>query len=49
MALAAVTSWYPGLDLSALRAIVVARQLPPLPAAFPNPTLTVHLNFAYQQ
>ena len=43
------SSGYPALDLTALRAIVVAKQLPPLPAAFPNPTLTVHLNFAYQQ
>ncbi len=24
------------------------RQLPPLPAQFPNPTLTVHLNFQFQ-
>ncbi|MSO45385.1 MAG: TonB family protein [Acidobacteria bacterium] len=37
------------LDLAALRSIVVTKQLPPLPAAFPNPTLTVHLNFEYQQ
>jgi periplasmic protein TonB len=43
------SSGYPGLDLTALRAVVVAKQLPPLPAAFPNPVLTVHLNFAYQQ
>jgi TonB family protein len=43
------SSGYPGLDLTALRAILVAKQLPPLPSAFPNPTLTVHLNFAYQQ
>jgi TonB family protein len=39
----------PALDLAALRAIVVTRQLTPLPAAFPNPSLTVHLNFEYQQ
>lgn len=37
------------LDLAALRAIVVTRQIPPLPAQFPNPTLTVHLNFEYQR
>jgi TonB family protein len=37
------------LDFSALRAIVTTRQIPPLPTVFPNPTLTVHLNFAYQQ
>lgn len=35
------------LDLSALRAVVGTRQLPPLPSGFPNPTLTVHLNFQY--
>ena len=27
----------------------ITRQLPPLPEAFPNPTLTVHLNFQYQR
>lgn len=42
-------SGYAALDLAALRAVVVARQLPPLPAAFPNPSLTVHLNFEYQR
>lgn len=42
-------SGYPALDLSAQRAILVTRQIPPLPSAFPNPSLTVHLNFAYQQ
>lgn len=36
------------LDLAALRAILQTRVLPPLPEAFPNPTLTVHLNFQYQ-
>ena len=41
-------SGYPALDLAALRAILVTKQLPPLPAAFPNPSLTVHLNFQYQ-
>jgi len=41
-------SGYPALDLSAQRALLVTRQIPPLPTAFPNPTLTVHLNFAYQ-
>jgi protein TonB len=43
------SSGSPALDLTALRAIVVTKQIPPLPGAFPNPTLTVHLNFAYQQ
>jgi TonB family protein len=35
------------LDLNAMRALVATRQLPPLPSAFPNPSLTVHLNFQY--
>jgi TonB family protein len=41
------TSGNPALDQSAQRAVVVTRQLPPLPSQFPNPTLTVHLNFQY--
>ena len=36
------------LDLAAMRAVVQTRALNPLPAQFPNPTLTVHLNFQYQ-
>ena len=36
------------LDLAAMRAILSTRALTPLPDAFPNPTLTVHLNFQYQ-
>ena len=32
-----------------MRALLATRQLPPLPAAFPNPSLTVHLNFQYTQ
>jgi TonB family protein len=43
------SSGYATLDLQARRAVVVTQQLPPLPAAFPNPTLTVHLNFQYQR
>jgi TonB family protein len=39
----------PTLDIAAQRAIAMTRKLPPLPDAFPNPTLTVHLNFQYQQ
>ena len=42
-------SGYTDLDLAAKRAVIVTRQLPPLPQAFPNPTLTVHLNFQYQR
>jgi TonB family protein len=43
------SSGYPTLDQNAQRAVVVTRQLPPLPTAFPNPILTVHLNFQYQR
>jgi TonB family protein len=42
-------SGYAPLDISAQRAVLVTRQLPPLPSAFPNPSLTVHLNFQYQR
>jgi protein TonB len=42
-------SGYPTLDFAALRAVLATAQLPPLPAAFPNPSLTVHLNFEYQR
>ena len=31
------------------RAVQITRKLPPLPAQFTNPTLTVHLNFQYQR
>jgi TonB family protein len=40
-------SRYAGHNLGSQRALLVTRQLPPLPAAFPNPTLTVHLTFEY--
>jgi TonB family protein len=43
------SSGYAALDFNAQRAILVTRQLPPLPEAFPNPTLTVHLHFEYQR
>ena len=42
-------SGYTALDINALRAVVATRQLTPLPAAFPNSTLTVHLNFQYSR
>jgi TonB family protein len=41
------TSNYTALDINALRAVMATRQLTPLPAGFPNPSLTVHLNFQY--
>lgn len=41
------SSNYAALDINALRAVVATRQLTPLPAGFPNPSLTVHLNFQY--
>ena len=37
------------LDLAASARCCLTRQLPPLPAAYPNPTLTVHLTFEYQR
>lgn len=43
------SSGYPGLDLTAQRALLNTRQLPELPAAYRNQTLTVHLNFNYQR
>ena len=36
------------LDIAAMRAVLTTGMLTPLPDAFPNPTLTVHLNFQYQ-
>jgi len=39
----------PTLNIAAQRAVVLTRKLPPLPDAFPNPTLTVHLDFQYQR
>jgi TonB family protein len=41
------SSGFAALDINAQRALLVTRQLPGLPAGFPNPTLTVHLNFQY--
>ncbi len=43
------SSGNPALDLSALSSIVSTKQIPPLPSAFPNSTLTVHLNFEYHR
>ena len=41
------SSGYSVPDLNALRAVLGTRQLPPLPAAFNNPILPVHLSFEY--
>jgi outer membrane biosynthesis protein TonB len=38
----------PFLDLVSQRALEQTRRLPPLPAAFTNPRLTVHLEFQYK-
>jgi TonB family protein len=43
------SSGYTALDLTAQRALLLTRQLPPLPAGFSEPSLTVHLNFQYQR
>ena len=40
-------SRYPAHNLLAQRALVITRQLAPLPGAYPNPTLTVRLWFDY--
>jgi TonB family protein len=43
------SSGYQNIDLSSQRALFVTKTLNPLPAQFPNATLTVHLNFEYQR
>ena len=43
------SSGYFALDQTAQRALILTRQLPPLPAQFPESTLTVHLNFSYER
>lgn len=43
------SSGYAALDLESQRALSLTRQLPPLPAQFPDATLTVHLSFQYQR
>src|SRR4029079_11436827 len=43
------TSGYTALDISALRAVMNTRKLLPLPAAFPDQKLGVHLNFDYRR
>ena len=43
------SSRFQALDLRAHRALLATRRLDPLPAAFPNPTLTAYLGFEYQR
>lgn len=43
------SSGYATLDLLAHRAMLLTRKLPPLPRAFTEPSLTVHLVFEYQR
>jgi protein TonB len=43
------SSGYTALDIAALRAVAGTRQLTPLPAGYPNPSLGVHLNFEYKR
>lgn len=43
------SSGAPALDLMAQRALVLTKQLPPLPTAFTEPSLTVHMQFEYQR
>jgi TonB family protein len=43
------SSGYSALDLNAVRALVLTRQLPALPDAYPNASLTMHLIFQYQR
>lgn len=41
------SSGQPVLDLMSERALLLTGQLPPLPAAYTQPTLTVHMTFEY--
>lgn len=41
------SSGYAPLDFMATRALQLTRKLPPLPAAYPEPSLGVHLTFEY--
>jgi TonB family protein len=39
----------PTLDFIAARALRLTQKIPPLPAEYPNPSLTVHMTFEYQR
>ena len=41
------SSGFQNLDLMSQRALYVTKTLNPLPAAYPNPSLTIHLHFEY--
>jgi TonB family protein len=43
------SSGYPALDFMAERSLRITRQLPPLPSAFTEPSLTVHLVYEYNR
>ena len=43
------SSGYLPLDMAAQRAILITQKLPPLPAEYQYPTLTVHLRFQYRR
>jgi TonB family protein len=43
------SSSYPALDLTAQRALFLTQRVPPLPSAFPDDHLTVHLRFEYRR
>ena len=43
------SSGYQALDFMANRAMLLTRKLPPLPSAYTEPSLTVHLTFEYQR
>jgi len=43
------SSGYSALDLTAQRALFMTQRLPPLPSAFPDDHLVVHLKFPYQR
>lgn len=43
------SSGYAALDLTAQRALFLTQRVPPLPPAFPDEQLTVHLRFEYQR
>ena len=43
------TSGNPVLDLASQRALITTKMLAPLPAAFPERQLPVHLEFVYER